>query len=56
MRFSIIIKSKDAIFEESKIVFNKMETYTGKKMQYFRLDNVGDYQLLIPYFEEKSII
>lgn len=57
MRFSItIIKSKNAICEENKIIFNEIETYTGKKMQYFRSDDVGEYQLLIPYFNQKEII
>lgn len=52
----MIIKLKDAICEESKIVFNKIETYTGKKMQYFRSDDVGEYQLLVLYFNKKGII
>ena len=42
-RFSIIIKSKDGICEESKIVFNNIGTYMGKKMQYFRLDDAREY-------------
>ena len=50
------IKSKDGICEESKIVFNKIETYTGKKMQYFRSKDAGEYQLLVPYFDKKIII
>lgn len=50
------IKSKDGICEESKMVFNKIEIYMGKKMQYFRSDNAGEYQLLVPYFEKKRII
>ena len=56
MRFCITIKSKDEICEESKIVFNKIETYMDKKIQYFRSDDAGKYQLLVPYFEKKSII
>lgn len=56
MRFPIIVKSKNVICEESKIVFNKIETYIGKKMQYFWSNNVGEYQLLVPYFEKKGII
>lgn len=56
MRFPMIMKSKDAICNKSKIFFNKIETYTGRKMQYFCLDNAGEYQLLIPYFKEKNII
>ena len=56
MRFPMTIKSKDGICEESKIVFNKIETYTGKKMQYFRSDNAGEYQLLVLYFDKKGII
>ena len=55
MRFPMTVKSKDAICEESKIIFNKIETYTGKKMQYFRSDDAGEYQLLVPYFEEKAL-
>ncbi len=35
MRFPMTMKSKDAICDESKIFFNKIETYTGRKMQYF---------------------
>ena len=50
MRFPMTIKSKDGICEENKIVFNKIETYTSKKMQYFRSDDAGEYQLLVPYF------
>lgn len=50
------IKSKDTIFEKSKIVFNKMEIYTSKKMKYSHPDNMRDDQLLISYSEEKSII
>lgn len=56
MRFSITIKSKNAICDKSKIFFNEIETYTGKKMQYFRLDNAKKYQLLVFYFEKKGII
>lgn len=55
MRFPIMANSKDAICEESKVIFNKIETF-GKKMQYFRSDDAGGYQLLVPYFEEKGII
>ena len=43
MRFFMIIKSKDGICEESKIVFNKIETHTSKKMQYFRPDDAREY-------------
>ena len=32
MRFSMTMKLKDAICDENKIFFNKIETYTGKKM------------------------
>lgn len=56
MRFSMIIRSKNRICEENKIVFNKIEIYIGKKMQYLHLNNVGEYQLLIPYFNKKGII
>lgn len=35
------IKSNNIIFEESKIVFLKIETYMDKKIQYFWLDNIG---------------
>ena len=35
MKFPITMKSKDAICDESKILFNKIETYMGRKMQYF---------------------
>ena len=56
MRFFMIIKSKDSIYEESKIVFNKNETYKGKRIQYFRLDDTKKYQLLVPYFDKKEII
>ncbi len=56
MRFSMTMKSKNAICDESKIFFNKIETYTGRKMQYFRSDNAGEYQLLVSYFEKKNII
>lgn len=35
IRFPIIIKSKDTIYDKSKIFFNKIEIYTGSKMQYF---------------------
>lgn len=50
------IKSKNRICEESKIVFNKIEIYTSKKIQYFCLDDVGKYQLLVLYFDKKGII
>ena len=56
IRFTMTIKSKNRICKESTMVFSKIETYTGKKMQYFRLDNAGEYQLLVPYFEKKCII
>ena len=56
MRFPMTMKSKDAICDESKILFRKIETFTGRKMQYFRSDDAGEYQLLVPYFEEKGII
>lgn len=56
IRFPITIKSKDEICKESKVVFNKIEIYMGKKMQYFHLDDVGKYQLLVPYFNKKGII
>lgn len=35
MTFSMTVKLKDAICKEDKIIFNKIETYMGKKMQYF---------------------
>lgn len=56
MKFPLTIKSKDAICQEKKIVFNKIETYTGKRMQYFWSDNAGEYHLLVPYFDKKKII
>lgn len=39
MRFFMRVKSKYAICEESKIVFNKIETYTGNEKQYFWSDD-----------------
>ena len=56
MRFPMTIKSKDGICEENKIVFNKIETYMGKKMNYFGSNNTREYQLLVPYFKKKGII
>lgn len=56
MRFLITMKSKNAIYDESKFFFRKIETFTSKKMQYFWSDNVRKYQLLVPYLEEKDII
>lgn len=56
MKFLITIKSKDTIYNKSKNFFNKIKTYMGSKMQYFRLDDTGEYQLLVLYFEEKGII
>lgn len=56
MRFSMIMKSKHVICDKSKILFRKIETFTGTKMQYFWSDNAGVYQLLVLYFEEKDII
>lgn len=56
MRFSIIVKLKNCIYEKNKIIFNKIEIYLGKKMHYFQSNNVGEYQLLISYFEDESII
>ena len=56
MRFSMTIKSKPNIYKEKKIVLNKTEIYTSKKMQYFRLDNAREYQLLVFYFDKKRII
>lgn len=55
MRFPMIMKSKNAIWDESKIFFNKIEIYTGRKIQYFWSDNAKKYQLLFLYFEEKDI-
>ena len=56
MRFPMTMKSKDAICDESKIFFRKIETFTDRKMQYFYYDDIGEYQLFMPYFEEKGII
>lgn len=56
IRFPMIIKSKNAICDRSKIFFNNVETYRRRKMQYFWLDNIEKYQLLVPYFKEKGII
>lgn len=55
IRFFIIIKSKNNINKEKKIVFNKIEIYTRKRMQYFWLNNARKYQLLILYFNKKRI-
>lgn len=43
IRFSITIKSKDAIRNKNKIFYNKIETYTGRKMQYFLSDDAKKY-------------
>ena len=43
MRFPMTMKSKDALCDESKILFKKIETFIDKKMQYFRFDNAGEY-------------
>lgn len=56
MRFFITIKFKNRIYKESKIVFNKIKIYKGKKMQYFYLDDTKKYQLLVFYFDNKDII
>lgn len=56
IRFSIIINLKNTIYDKSKILFKKIKTFMGRKIQYFWSDNTGKYQLLIPYFKKKSII
>ena len=56
MRFSMTMKSKNVICDKSKIFFGKIETFTDRKIQYFRSDNVEEYQLFMFYFEEKDII
>lgn len=50
------IKSKNRICEDSKVVFNKIETYMDKKKQYIRLDSIEKYQLPVLYFDKKGII
>lgn len=42
------INSKNSIYEENKIVINKIEIYMSKKMQFFWLNDIEKYQLLIP--------
>lgn len=56
IKFPMTIKLKDKICEKNKKVFNKIETYTDKKMLYFRSNNTQKYQLLVSYFNEKKII
>ncbi len=56
MRFLITIKSKYAICHKSKILFNNIETYAGRKRKYFGSDDTGEYQLLVPNVDRKRII
>lgn len=56
IKFSIIMKFKKVIYDNNKTFFNKIETYTSKKMQYFWKNNTRKYQILLSYFKKKDII
>lgn len=44
MKFSITLKSKDTIYRELVTIFNQVKTHTRQDLEYFRSDNVGEYQ------------
>ncbi len=56
MRFSMILKSKDAICKELGTIINQVKTDTGQDLKYFRSDNAGEYQGLQPTFQKKGIL
>ncbi len=56
MRFSMTLKSKDAICKELVTIFNQVKTYTGPDLVYFRSDDVGEYQRLQSTFKENGIL
>lgn len=56
IRFLIIIKSKNAMFNKNKIFFKKIVISTVNKMWYFKSNNARKYKLLVLYFEKKDFI
>ena len=56
MRFPITLKTKDGICDEVPPLLNRVETHTGRKVEYFRTDDGREYTRLIPVFNEKGII
>ncbi len=56
MRFSMTLKSKDAICKELVTIFNQVKTHTGQDLKYFWSDDAGEYQGLQPTFKEKGIL
>ncbi len=56
MRFSMTLKSKEAIFKELGTIFNQVKKHTGQYLKYFRSDDARKYQGLQPTFKEKGIL
>lgn len=56
MRFSMTLKSKNAICKELVTIFNQVKTYTRQDLEYFSSDNIEKYQELQPTFQKEGIL
>jgi hypothetical protein len=55
MKFLIILKSKDEIVKKIRILFNKVETHTDRKIKFFRIDDDREFLSLKETLNEKNI-
>ena len=55
MKFSLILKSKDEITSQIKILFNKMKTHTERKIKFFKTDDDREFLFLTDVLNEKDI-
>ena len=55
MRFPVVSKAKSDIPHALISLLNKIENQVGRKVKFWRTDDAGEYQAMIPTFEEKGI-
>jgi hypothetical protein len=55
IKFLLILKSKDKITSEIGVLFNRMKTYTDRKIRFFRIDDDREFALLEEILNHKNI-
>jgi hypothetical protein len=55
MKFSIILRSKDEMIFKIQALFNKMKTYTDRKIKFFRIDDDREFASLKEILNDKNI-
>jgi hypothetical protein len=55
MKFSLILRSKDEITIKTRALFNKMKTYTDRKIRFFRIDDDRKFASLEETLNDKDI-